>query len=91
MLDENLEGSEEGHSNADSHLRIHGPDLPTPVSSRSPDNVATARTSMKALNPFPKDSMEGKQRKTNSHQSEISSRASYKNMLKVRENRKQVK
>jgi hypothetical protein len=43
MPDENLEVSEDGHSNADSPRRVHGPDLPTTVSPRTPDNVATVR------------------------------------------------
>lgn len=43
MLDEKLEGTEDGYSNADPPLRVHGQDLPTPVSLRTPDNVATVR------------------------------------------------
>jgi hypothetical protein len=43
MPDENLEGTEDVHSNVGSALRVEGPGLPTPVSPRIPDNIATAR------------------------------------------------
>jgi hypothetical protein len=37
--DENLELTEDGHSNVDSPLRVDGPDLPTPASQRTTDNI----------------------------------------------------
>jgi hypothetical protein len=41
--DDNLEWTEDGHSNVDSPLRVDGPDLPTPASRRTPDNIVTTR------------------------------------------------
>jgi hypothetical protein len=32
MVDEDLEGTEDGHSTVDSPLRVHGPDMPPPAS-----------------------------------------------------------
>jgi hypothetical protein len=44
MLAENLEGIKDGHSDVDSHLHVNGFGLSTPASPRTPDNVATARS-----------------------------------------------
>jgi hypothetical protein len=49
-----------------SYLPVDDPDLPTPVSTRTPDNVPPERTTytgIEAINPLPKSSVEGKQRK----------------------------
>jgi hypothetical protein len=74
--DENLEWTEDGHSNVDSPLRVDDPDLPTPASQRTPDNIrvlpeSTTHTSIEAIHSLPKDSVEGKQRKRKSQKSEI--------------------
>jgi hypothetical protein len=42
MSDENMEGTEDGHSDVDSPL-VDSPYLLTPVSPQKPDNIATAR------------------------------------------------
>jgi hypothetical protein len=49
-----------------SYLPVDDPDLPTPASPRTPLNVPperTTHTSKEAINPLPKSSVEGKQRK----------------------------
>jgi hypothetical protein len=43
LPDEDLEDTEDGQSDVDSELRVDGPDLPTPGSPRTPDNIANAR------------------------------------------------
>jgi hypothetical protein len=86
--DENLELTEDRHTNVDSPLRVDGPDLPTSASQRTPDNIlpeSTTHTSIEAINPLPKDSVEGKQRKRKSHKSEILSGPPYKRFIESKE------
>jgi hypothetical protein len=74
MPDADLEGAENGHSNADFPLRFDGPDLPTPTSPWTPDNIlpkSTAPASMEAINPLPNASVESKQRKRKTQEWEI--------------------
>jgi hypothetical protein len=91
--DENLELTEDGHSNVDSPLRVDGPDLPTPASQRTPDNIlvlpeSTTHTSIVAITPLPKDSVEGKQPNGKSHKSEILSGTPHKRFIESKEKEK---
>jgi hypothetical protein len=44
MPDENLKGTKKEHSNFGSPLRVDDPDLPTPVSPPTSDNIVTTRS-----------------------------------------------
>jgi hypothetical protein len=56
MPDENLEGTEDGHSNADSSFRVNGPDLPTSASPPILDCQKVLLT-LTRKNPLPKASV----------------------------------
>jgi hypothetical protein len=62
MPDKNLKDTEDKHTNVDSPLPVDDPNLHTPTSPRTPDNVRmetavtperTPHTSAEAVNPFP--------------------------------------
>jgi hypothetical protein len=55
------------------YLPVDDPNLPTRVSTRTPDNVPPERnthTCIEAINPLPKSSVEGKQRKRKSQKNQ---------------------
>jgi hypothetical protein len=95
MVYDNLEGTEGGHANADTPLRADGPDLPTSVSPRAPDNTATVRKycshGHRSKSQLPEASVEGKERKKKSRESEILPGSIYKPFIKSRKNGKASK
>jgi hypothetical protein len=95
MSDENLEGTEERYSNVDSPLRVDGPDLPTLASPRSPDYIATTRKYNSyyhsSIKPIAKTSVEGKERKKKSQESEILPGTPYKTFIESKEKDKESK
>jgi hypothetical protein len=79
-----LEETEDGHSNGDSPLRVNRPDVPRSVSPRTPDNIATRKCYSHqhgGNKPTAKISVEAKQLKRKSQQSEILSGTPYKKFI----------
>jgi hypothetical protein len=78
----------------ESPLLFDDPDLPIPASPRTPDNVpeeSTTHTSIEAIRPLPKASVESKQRKRKSKSQKFFPEHLSKILLKVKIKRKELK
>jgi hypothetical protein len=79
------------HSNVNSPLPVDDLNLHTPASQQTPDNVPPERTThtfIEAINPLSKSSVEGKQRKKKSKESEILSGTPYRKFAVVKKKEK---
>jgi hypothetical protein len=89
ISDENLEGAEDGSSNIGSPLRVDRPISLHLIIQLLPES--TAHMSTKVINPLPKASVEGKQRKRKPQESEILPGTPYKTFIESKEKEKASK